>query len=96
MPDLKILQGVLNEIGFDPNSTYINKNSIIKSFHRKYKDILKRSDATVVTIWVDKETNEVTSFFIRKSLYSTKLIENKDFYDENKYVFRKHKLLNLV
>lgn len=96
MLEIDILECVLKDVGFNPNSTYINKNSIVKSFYRYYNDTLKRSDATTVTIWLDKETNEITSFFVRKSLYSSKLIEIKDFYEENKYTFRKHKLLNLV
>jgi len=96
MFELKVLQGVLNEIGFKLTKTYLNKSHMIKSFSKNYKDSRGLDDATIVTIWVDKETNKITSFFVRKSLYSSKLIEKKDFYKEHKYVFRKHKLLNLV
>lgn len=96
MYNLKILEGVLNEIGFSPKSTYFNKNSIVKSFSKKYEDIFKRNNISIATMWIDKETNEVTSFFVRDNSYSSELIEYKDFYEENKYVFRKHKLLDLV
>lgn len=98
MFDLKVLEGVLNDVGFNPTKTYLNKSHMIKSFSKNYKDSRGLDDATIITIWIENDTNKISSFFQRKSLYSSTLIvdSRENFYKEHKYVFRKHKLLNLV